>query len=82
MEFLSLKGGCTGSAENATLLEITYRRSIMLLSKNKSHPLAAMLVADQVGFILLEDGHLVDMSVKFCSIMVLEMFANFHYVQE
>ena len=54
----------------------------MFLSKNKSHPLVAMLVADQVGFIFLEEGHLVDMSVKFCSIMVLEMFANFHSVQE
>ena len=31
LEFLSLKGGCTGSSESATLLEITGRGSNALL---------------------------------------------------
>ena len=32
LEFLSLKRGCTGLSENATLLEITCRGSIILFS--------------------------------------------------
>ena len=33
LEFLRLKGGCTGSSESATLLEITCRGSIAILKR-------------------------------------------------
>ena len=54
LEFVSLKGGCTGSCQNATLLEITCRGSNM---------------KRMIDFILLAHGIHIGLAFRPCSIV-------------